>query len=471
MTLFGNEVRTLRESLKITQRAVAEALGIGVPMYSRIERGERIIRKEQIYIIANTLGIDPQNLIKLWLADQISSVISGEEAVFNEVVDIARQGMHKSSKKKDNKIRLATVFSGIGAIEQALVKQNIPHEIMLACDNGERILKQREEEIRKQLVGKTEQEIAEYIDQLYEQTKKPNNQQTTYFANYTIDPGRWHNDIRFVNGSSLAGAVDLFVGGSPCQSFSSNGKRGGFDDTRGTLFYEYVRLVKEITPNVFIFENVSGLLVHDHKNTWKVIKSVFASLDYDIYINHDENGEELPYLDAQDYGVPQRRKRIFVVGIKKGLTKTQFKFPSKFPLKTKVADYLEPKVHAKYYLGEKGFKFVTSSPTRARIAGDVMGCQKANQQFNWNGDFIFEPLEQVKDRPDVLKKAYVSTLNGREGVIRKFTPRECLRLMGYPDSFKIVMPDTEMYRQCGNSIVVNVLEEIVKELYNCGALK
>ena len=104
MTLFGNEVRTLRESLKITQRAVAEALGIGVPMYSRIERGERIIRKEQIYIIANTLGIDPQNLIKLWLADQISSVISGEEAVFNEVVDIARQGMHKSSKKKDNKI-------------------------------------------------------------------------------------------------------------------------------------------------------------------------------------------------------------------------------------------------------------------------------------------------------------------------------------------------------------------------------
>jgi DNA (cytosine-5)-methyltransferase 1 len=100
-----------------------------------------------------------------------------------------------------------------------------------------------------------------------------------------------------------------------------------------------------------------------------------------------------------------------------------------------------------------------------------MKCQKANQQFNWNGDFIFEPMEQVKDRPDVLKKAYVSTLNGREGVIRKFTPRECLRLMGYPDSFKIVMPDTEMYRQCGNSIVVNVLEEIVKELYNCGALK
>lgn len=471
MTLFGNEVRTLRESLKITQRAVAEALGIGVPMYSRIERGERIIRKEQIYIIANTLGIDPQSLIKLWLADQISSVISGEEAVFNEVVDIARQGMDKSPKKSTNKVRLATVFSGIGAIEQALVKQNIPHEIMLACDNGERILKQTEEEIRKELSGKSEPEIAEYIDSLYEQTKKPNNQKTTYFANYTIDSDRWHNDIRFVNGTSLAGTVDLFVGGSPCQSFSSNGKRGGFDDTRGTLFYEYVRLVNEITPNVFIFENVSGLLVHDHKNTWKVIKSVFASLDYDIYINHDENGEELPYLDAQDYGVPQRRKRIFVVGIKKGLSNIPFKFPTKFPLKTKVADYLEPKVHAKYYLGEKGFKFVTSSPTRARIAGDVMGCQKANQQFNWNGDFIFEPLEKVKDRPDVLKKAYVSTLNGREGVIRKFTPRECLRLMGYPDSFKIVMPDTEMYRQCGNSIVVNVLEEIVKELYNCGALK
>ena len=97
-----------------------------------------------------------------------------------------------------------------------------------------------------------------------------------------------------------------------------------------------------------------------------------------------------------------------------------------------------------------------------------MMCQKANQQFNWNGDFIFEPLKKVQDNEKIMGKAYVSEFNGELGVIRKFTPRECLRLMGYPDDFKIVVDDTMMYRQSGNSIVVNVLEKIVEELIKTG---
>ena len=129
---------------------------------------------------------------------------------------------------------------------------------------------------------------------------------------------------------------------------------------------------------------------------------------------------------------------------------------------------MESEVDAKYYLGEKGFKFVTTHPSRAQVSCDIMRCQKANQQFNWNGDFIFEPLKKVQDNEKIMGKAYVSEFNGELGVIRKFTPRECLRLMGYPDDFKIVVDDTMMYRQSGNSIVVNVLEKLVEELIKTG---
>ncbi len=194
---------------------------------------------------------------------------------------------------------------------------------------------------------------------------------------------------------------------------------------------------------------------------------MFQSLGYDVYINHD-NGIEQPLLDSQNYGIPQRRKRIYIIGIDARLRHSEFQFPQQVALDTCVSDYLDENVDAKYYLTEKGFTFVTTSPTRARIAGNVMGCQKANQQFNWNGDFIFESLATISNRGDVLERAYIGTWNGQRGVIRKFTPRECLRLMGFPDTFRIVQSDTEMYRQAGNSMSVNVIEAIIRQLFKCG---
>ena len=132
-------------------------------------------------------------------------------------------------------------------------------------------------------------------------------------------------------------------------------------------------------------------------------------------------------------------------------------------------EYLDDEpVAINHYLGKKGFEFVTTHPSRARVGTSIMGCQKANQQFNWNGDFIFEEYEKIKNRKDVLETAYVSTWNGKKGVIRKYTPRECLRLMGFSDDFNIVINDQNMYRQSGNSIVVNVLIEIVKEIEKTG---
>lgn len=365
----------------------------------------------------------------------------------------------KIGKKKGEKklLRVGTLFSGIGAFEQALKQMKIKHKIVFACDNGERYLKATEEEIRKyaKSLGKTTpQELEEVVDRLYEQTGKPNFVKQSYFANYDITEDRWHNDVRFMDGAQYKGKVDILVGGSPCQSFSVMGKHAGLEDTRGTLFYDYARIIRESQPSVFIYENVPGMLIHDKGRTWDVIKSVFESLNYKIHYQ---------VLDAKDYGIPQNRKRLFVVGLKN--KDSNFVFPEKKKLTTTLFDYLETDISEEFYLGEKGFAFVTdpSHPNRTHVNCNIAKTQKANQQFNWNGDFIFEELDK-KHTPGILKRAYVGEWNAKKGVARKLTNRECLRLMGFSDSFKIVVPSMQSYRQSGNSIVVNVLKSIIANL-------
>ena len=198
------------------------------------------------------------------------------------------------------------------------------------------------------------------------------------------------------------------------------------------------------------------MLTHDKGNTWKVIHDVFHSLNYKIFSQ---------VLNAMDYGIPQDRKRLFVVGFKDNNVK--FEFPKPIKLETTLFDYLENEpVATRHYLGKKGFEFVTNPKysSRARVNKDIIQTQKANQQFNWNGDFVFVPYEKVKNCPDILNRAYVGEWNHEKGVIRQLTYRECMRLMGFPDSYKIVVPNVPAYRQAGNSIVVNVLEAIIKEI-------
>ena len=179
-------------------------------------------------------------------------------------------------------LKLATVFSGIGAIEQALKQMEIPYEIVFACDNGERYLDIEYDEINESVKDLKDREKQIKISELYDNTGKINNVKKSYFANYDISEDRWYEDIRFLDGNKYNGKIDLLVGGSPCQSFSTFGKRRGLEDTRGTLFYDYARIIKEAQPKVFIFENVTGLLNHDKGKTWEVIKEVFESLNYEI---------------------------------------------------------------------------------------------------------------------------------------------------------------------------------------------
>lgn len=408
---------------------------------------------------------------------------------------------------KKNFIRLGTLFSGIGAIEQALNLMNIDHANVFACDNGELELKllpgekqkeydklkkiaryriTAEEKKRLAELVHAEQKIIEdyaqrvaelptkaekknFVDNLYDEFAQGENLvKQTYLANYNIGKEDFHLDVRFFDGRIYANQVDLMVGGSPCQAFSSNGKRGGLADTRGTLFYEYARIISEVHPKAFIFENVKSLLAHDNGNTWSVIKNTFRELNYNIFIRTDEKGNEKAVLNALEYGIPQQRERIFLIGIRNDIKlKHDFQFPTPIKLERTNKDFLDDNVPAKYYLGQKGFEFVTSSPTRAQVGRAIQKCQKANQQFNWNGDFIFEALSE-KHTTEILERAYVGIWNGQKGVIRQYTPRECLRLMGFPDTFVMLHSDNVMWRQSGNSIVVNVLEALVKELIKTG---
>ena len=357
------------------------------------------------------------------------------------------------------KLRVGTVFSGIGAFEQALLKRKIDHEIVFACDTGERYIDIDTNEIKKMVANLSSKERQKIIRKLYNDTKKPNYVKESYFANYDITEERWFDDIRFIGKEDFKNEIDILVGGSPCQSFSAIGKRGGLEDARGTLFYDYARLVQELQPKVFIFENVPGMLNHDKGNTWKTIRSVFESLGYKLYFD---------VLNSINYGIPQDRKRLFVIGFKNHFV--NFVFPPKVDLETTMFDYLEPSVDPKHYLGKKGFEFVTNPKykNRARVNHKVIQTEKANQQFNWNGDFVFEELDSKKHTPKILERAYVGNWNGKRGVCRQLSYRECMRLMGFPDSYKIVVPNVPAYRQAGNSIVVNVLEAVVSEIIRTG---
>jgi len=352
-------------------------------------------------------------------------------------------------------LKLATAFSGIGAIEHALKRMRVKYRLIFACDNDPHV-------------------------------------KESFLANYDIDDSHWFDLVQSIDGKKFRGKVDLFVGGTPCQSFSMVGKRRGFKDARGTLFYEFARLIDEIKPRAFIFENVKGLLSHDSGKTWEVIQNTFKELGYSYFPQ---------VLNAKDYGIPQNRERLFVIGFRK---KKDFKFPDPVELKITMHDLLDDTAKNKYYLPEKGIKFVICQKNLdkkyTQINGQVALCQKANQQFNWHGDFVFEPAGKVAEKyflsdkvakyvmatgtknfyskPEIdlavarpllatmakMHRAGVDNYITRSGRIRKLSPRECLRLMGFDDSFKIVVSDTQMYKQAGNSIVVNVLMAILRSM-------
>ena len=298
---------------------------------------------------------------------------------------------------------IGTLFTGIGSIEHALYRLNINHKIVFACD------------------------ICKYV-------KK------SYFANYKINQEDWYSDVNNVNGNKYKN-VDMIVGGSPCQSFSFVGKQKGLEDDRGKLIFQFIRVIKEAQPKMFIFENVKGLTTHEKGKTFDFVKKKFYDLNYDI---------QYSILNGKDYGIPQSRNRLFMVGINKNSNiKMNIFPPPKIELLTKMKDLLEDNVENKYYLSEKLKNYVLSSGTK---------------NFKTSTETDLDIARALLSSMHKMHRAGVDNYITYEEKIRKLTPRECLRLMGFTDDFKIVVSDTRMYQQAGNSIIVNIFIEIIKQI-------
>ena len=415
-------------------------------------------------------------------------------------------------------MKLATVFSGIGAIEQALHRMGIDYEIVFACDNGDvelnllegkeleeytrlkklrskKQLKKQEDINQLEELGKKENQIAENIrskiqlmhnkidkkkvvDELYKtRSRQTNFVKTAYLANYgnLLELDDFHLDIRFLDASDYADAgIDLLVGGSPCQAFSAVGAQYGLSDTRGTLFYEFARVIKETQPRVFIYENVRGLTTHDNGHTWEVMKSVFKDdLNYRI--------SEPQILNASDYGIPQSRRRIFVIGIREDIECGNFVYPKPVPLKYTMQDFLEDNCafgHFNYNPtdGELIVEKVPGKPDKKftltqAVQKYVLAGGTSNYKTSTETDLpIARTLMKMMTQHHRAGVDNYVTVKKNPLVLRQLSDREALRLMGFPDDFKIAVSSMQTLRQAGNSIVVDVLMAIVREILNTRSL-
>lgn len=275
--------------------------------------------------------------------------------------------------------------------------------------------------------------------------------QETYFANFGVIP---YGDITAINEKDIPDH-DILVAGFPCQPFSiagvskknSLGRATGFEDkTQGTLFFDICRIIKEKRPKAFMLENVKNLKSHDHGHTWKVIESSLKELDYSVFSQ---------ILDGQDF-VPQHRERILIIGFdKRRYGDVDFKFDYKTPEnKPALKNILETEPDSKYTLTPKLWQYLQDYAAKHKAAGNGFGYGMPDL------DGVSRTLSAryYKDGSEIL-------ISRGEGQLpRRLTPRECARLQGYPDDFKIVVSDTSAYKQFGNSVVVPLMTEVANLL-------
>lgn len=372
-------------------------------------------------------------------------------------------------------IKLATVFSGIGAIEWALHRLSVPYEIVFACDNGEREIEYDLDETKREIVALGDRNrIADFERELYARhTRKKNYVETIYLNNYgdKIAPERFFQDILLLDGKPYKGKIDLLMGGSPCQSFSVVGKQLGFEDTRGTLFYEFARLVKETEPKVFIYENVKGLTTHDKKKTFETILHVLKDeLDYDVTWG---------IFNATEFNIPQTRSRVLIVGTKRrcGFDVNRIK---RCVLDRTMQDFLEDNCADGHFLslgdGRINIEPVPGAPDpRSILSPAVTRYVTQSGTKTWHMKPVMDKtiartlLKTMGNHHRAGVDNYV-TVDKKKGIYRALTPRECFRLMGFTDEFNISgIPWGHLYMQAGNSIVVDMLISVLQGLFETNA--
>lgn len=285
-----------------------------------------------------------------------------------------------------------------------------------------------------QLTGKTKTVFSSEIDKFAIKT---------YEANYADTP---HGDITEIDEKDIPDH-DILVGGFPCQAFSQAGKKLGFEDTRGTLFFEIARIIKEKRPKAFLLENVKNLKGHDKGKTFKVIENTLKELDYAVFNI---------LFKAKDFGVPQNRERIYIVGFdKRQVTNYQnFTFPTPPMTETRLGDILEKNVSDKYTISNKLWEGHQRRKAEHKKNGNGFGYSLFNEDSPYSNTIS---ARYYKDGSEILIEQ-----KGKNP--RKLTPREASRLQGFPKNFIIPVSDTQAYKQFGNSVAVPVINAIAKEI-------
>lgn len=282
--------------------------------------------------------------------------------------------------------------------------------------------------------------------------------QETYKANFN-DGFEIHGDITKIDEKDIP-RHDILLAGFPCQAFSLAGFKRGFEDARGTLFFDVARIAKHHKPKVIFCENVKNLRTHDKGRTFETIRMILMNLGYSVFFK---------VLNSKDFGVPQNRERIYIVAFREDIAPIEFSFPEQSGSKKTIKDIMEDKeVSTKYYLStvyleslrkhkarhaEKGNGFGYEIRELDDIAGAIV-CGGMGRERNLiidNRLTDFTPVTNIKGK---VNREYV----------RKMTPREWARLQGFPDTFKLPVADTHLYKQFGNSVSVPVIEAIATNI-------
>ncbi len=274
--------------------------------------------------------------------------------------------------------------------------------------------------------------------------------QEVYAANFGDTP---EGDITKVDENNIPDH-DILCAGFPCQAFSISGKQRGFEDSRGTLFFDVARIVKAKKPKVVFMENVKNFAVHDNGRTLQVVKATMEELGYTFYQK---------VLNSVNYGMPQKRERIYMVCFRNDLDVKSFVYPKPFPLTKHVEDFLldDESMVAKLYVDRpdtvyNGVADDTYSDTSIRL-GIVNKGGQGERIYSTKGIAI--TLSAYGG--GVFAKTGGYLVNGRP---RRLHPRECARIMGYPDTYIMAKSANQAYKQFGNSVVVDVLQYICIEI-------
>jgi DNA (cytosine-5)-methyltransferase 1 len=272
-----------------------------------------------------------------------------------------------------------------------------------------------------------------------------------YYLNHGILPA---GDITQIAEEYIP-SHDILCAGFPCQAFSISGKQLGFEDTRGTLFFDVARIAKYHQPKVLILENVKNLINHDNGNSLKVILSTLDDIGYNVFYK---------LLNSSYFGVPQKRERVYFVAFRKDLSIKTFEFPKPEYNPTKLIDICLPDIETEEYIFHRddiklkdNINLTSDYPQKPVRIGEINKGSQGERIYHQNGHSITLSANGGGGGA----KTGIYQINNK---IRKLAPRECARLMGFPDSFIISNTKNVAWKQFGNSVVIPVVKDIFKEI-------